>query len=51
MVKDCPQLADFFHKLVLTVSKFSFQLQQDDSLVLDPNFNVHPYEGKDEKNI
>ncbi|XP_072044367.1 CDP-diacylglycerol--glycerol-3-phosphate 3-phosphatidyltransferase, mitochondrial-like [Amphiura filiformis] len=45
MVKDCPQLADFFHKLVTTVSTFSFQLQQDDSLVLDPEFNVHPYEG------
>ena len=45
MIKDCPELANFFHKLVTTVSKFSFQLQSDNTLLVDPEFNIHPFEG------
>ncbi|XP_022084996.1 CDP-diacylglycerol--glycerol-3-phosphate 3-phosphatidyltransferase, mitochondrial-like [Acanthaster planci] len=50
MLEDCPRLADFFQELVSTVSSFSFQLNPDDSLTLDPEVGIHPYEG-DELNF
>ena len=45
MLEDCPRVADFFQELVSTVSSFSFQLNPDDTLTLDPEVNIHPYEG------
>ena len=41
----CTELADFFTDLVKTVSSFSFQLKEDNSTILHPECNVHPYEG------
>ncbi|XP_033629927.1 CDP-diacylglycerol--glycerol-3-phosphate 3-phosphatidyltransferase, mitochondrial-like [Asterias rubens] len=49
MLEDCPHLADFFNELVATVSSFSFQLNPDDTLTLDPEFNIHPFEGEKNK--
>ncbi|CAN7939776.1 unnamed protein product, partial [Ixodes hexagonus] len=42
---DCSQLADYFARLVATVSSFSLQLSGDDSVALGHAFPVHPYEG------
>ncbi|XP_023211787.1 CDP-diacylglycerol--glycerol-3-phosphate 3-phosphatidyltransferase, mitochondrial-like, partial [Centruroides sculpturatus] len=44
--ENCPHLADYFDNLVNTVSTFSFQLRQDNSIVLHQNWSIHPYEGK-----
>jgi len=44
VVEDCPKLADFYDKLVETVSQFSFQLNGRNQLQLDRNCQHHPYE-------
>lgn len=43
MFKDCAEICNYFHDLVKTVSKFSFQLTPDDQVNLHPDFNIHPY--------
>lgn len=43
--ENCSNLADYFDSLVNTVSTFSFQLRQDNSIVLHQNWSIHPYEG------
>lgn len=43
--EDCKELCDYFDELVQTVSKFSFQLQADDTLKTHPDFPYHPYKG------
>lgn len=40
---DCPHLADYFARVVQTVSSFSLQLQADDSVTVHPGFNIHPF--------
>lgn len=45
LIKNSPELANFFHHLVRAVSGLSFQLQMDDTLLLAPELNSHPYEG------
>ncbi|XP_069940156.1 CDP-diacylglycerol--glycerol-3-phosphate 3-phosphatidyltransferase, mitochondrial isoform X3 [Cherax quadricarinatus] len=42
---DCPQLADFYHKIIDTVSKFSLQLQTDNTTTVLPDTIVHPFMG------
>lgn len=43
--RDCSQLADYFARLVATVSSFSLQLHADNSVALGRDFPVHPYKG------
>lgn len=43
VVEDCKELVDFYDRLVETVSQFSFQLDSNNSLHMDPNFPHHPY--------
>lgn len=42
---NCPDLADFYHRLIKTVSKFSLQLQKDNSTNMLPDVQVHPFLG------
>jgi len=44
IVEDCKNLADFYDRLIETVSQFSFQLNGSNELELDPNCKFHPYE-------
>lgn len=41
-IANTPEIADYFHGLVSTVSEFSQQLQTDDSTVKHENFPFHP---------
>ncbi|XP_074648127.1 CDP-diacylglycerol--glycerol-3-phosphate 3-phosphatidyltransferase, mitochondrial-like [Tubulanus polymorphus] len=43
LIKDCPQLADFFHGLVDTVSSMSFRVLPDNSEVMFDPTMPHPY--------
>ncbi|ESP04009.1 hypothetical protein LOTGIDRAFT_185397 [Lottia gigantea] len=45
LFNNCPDLADFFDNLVQTISKFSFQLQSDNTVTLHPQWKLHPYKG------
>ena len=47
LIKDAPQLANFFHHLVRTVSGFSFKLQPDGDVKLDESLRSHPYKSWD----
>ncbi|XP_045623939.1 CDP-diacylglycerol--glycerol-3-phosphate 3-phosphatidyltransferase, mitochondrial isoform X2 [Procambarus clarkii] len=42
---DCPDLADFYHKIIGTVSKFSLQLQMDNTTSVLSETQVHPFLG------
>ncbi|KAK3590846.1 hypothetical protein CHS0354_024584 [Potamilus streckersoni] len=44
----CPELADYFSQLVQTVSLFSLQLQQDNTLTLTSGWDIHPFEDSDD---
>lgn len=46
-IKNCPQLANFFHGLISTVQAFSLELQPDNTTKMGENFPVHPTEGFD----
>lgn len=43
--RNCPRLADYFARVVQTVSSFSLQLQGDNSVSVHPTFNIHPFKG------
>ncbi|XP_050391449.1 CDP-diacylglycerol--glycerol-3-phosphate 3-phosphatidyltransferase, mitochondrial [Patella vulgata] len=43
LFNECGDLADFFDKMIQTVSKFSFQLKPDNSVTLHPNWSLHPF--------
>lgn len=45
MLKEAPGLADFFSRLVRAVASFSFQLSPDQTLKLNEDLKVHPFEG------
>ncbi|XP_006816893.2 CDP-diacylglycerol--glycerol-3-phosphate 3-phosphatidyltransferase, mitochondrial-like [Saccoglossus kowalevskii] len=45
LLEDCPQVANFFTQLVSTVSGFSFQLHEDDSVSMKEDFGIHPFTG------
>ncbi|XP_071525581.1 CDP-diacylglycerol--glycerol-3-phosphate 3-phosphatidyltransferase, mitochondrial isoform X2 [Panulirus ornatus] len=42
---DCPELANFYHSIIDIVSKFSLQLQKDDSTSMLPEIQSHPFLG------
>ncbi|CAL4202519.1 unnamed protein product, partial [Meganyctiphanes norvegica] len=42
---DCPDLADFYHRIIDTVGKYSLQLQDDNSTQMEKGTGVHPFEG------
>ncbi len=44
IIEDCKELVDFFDQLVETVCQFSFQMNENNKLNLNPNFPHHPYE-------
>ena len=46
-IKNCPQLANYFHGLVSTVRSFSLHLQPDNSTKMSEDFPVYPTEGLD----
>ena len=46
-IKNCPQLANYFHGLVSTVRSFSLHLQPDNSTKMSKDFPVYPTEGLD----
>ena len=46
-IKNCSQLANFFHNLVSTVRAFSLQLQPDNTTKMGENFPLHPTKGFD----
>ena len=46
-IRNCPQLANYFHGLVSTVSSFSFHLQPDNTTKMSEGFPVHPTKGFD----
>ena len=41
--EDCPELSNYYDELVKRVSSFSFQLNEDNRVILNPVFNMHPY--------
>ena len=43
VIEDCRELVDFYDRLVETVCQFSFQLDSNNCLHMDPNFPHHPY--------
>ena len=45
LIRDCPELANFFHDIVDAVSSFSFELDVTDHLHKPPDIE-HPFEGK-----
>lgn len=45
LIKDCPELANFFEGLVFGVSAASFDLEADDSIRLSSEDAAHPYIG------
>ena len=47
VLRDCPEIADHFTRLVSAVSSVSFQLNKDQTFSLSPDFNIHPYLGND----
>ena len=47
LLRDCPELADFFHNLVTSVSDVSFRLQTDDTVELAPGLQNHPFQDSD----
>ena len=47
MIEDNRELANFFQDLVKVVSKYSLQLQPDDTTKMLENVTVHPYENND----
>ncbi|KAL9955415.1 hypothetical protein ACROYT_G036737 [Oculina patagonica] len=46
-IRNCPQLANYFHGLVSTVRSFSFHLQPDNTTKMSESFPVHPTKGFD----
>ncbi|XP_068249659.1 CDP-diacylglycerol--glycerol-3-phosphate 3-phosphatidyltransferase, mitochondrial [Palaemon carinicauda] len=44
-IENCPALADFYHRLIGAVSRFSLQLQKDNSTNMLPDVQVHPFLG------
>ncbi|CEF69300.1 CDP-diacylglycerol--glycerol-3-phosphate 3-phosphatidyltransferase, mitochondrial [Strongyloides ratti] len=45
LIKNCPQLAEYFDDLVQAVGTCSFKVQADGNLKLDNNCLVHPFDG------
>uniref|UniRef100_A0A0K0F1Y3 CDP-diacylglycerol--glycerol-3-phosphate 3-phosphatidyltransferase n=1 Tax=Strongyloides venezuelensis TaxID=75913 RepID=A0A0K0F1Y3_STRVS len=45
LIKNCPQLAEYFTDLVEAVGTSSFKVQSDGKLKLDDNCLIHPFEG------
>ncbi|XP_063961961.1 CDP-diacylglycerol--glycerol-3-phosphate 3-phosphatidyltransferase, mitochondrial-like [Lytechinus pictus] len=45
LIRNCPELVNFFNKLVLAVGSLSFQLHPDNSLSLYSANSIHPFEG------
>uniref|UniRef100_A0A913HCJ9 CDP-diacylglycerol--glycerol-3-phosphate 3-phosphatidyltransferase n=1 Tax=Strongyloides stercoralis TaxID=6248 RepID=A0A913HCJ9_STRER len=45
LIKNCPQLAEYFDDLVEAVGTCSFKVQTDGKLKLDENCLVHPFDG------
>ena len=43
VIENCPDLANFYHRLIATVSKFSLQLEKDNSTNMLPDVKVHPF--------
>ncbi|XP_005989149.1 CDP-diacylglycerol--glycerol-3-phosphate 3-phosphatidyltransferase, mitochondrial isoform X2 [Latimeria chalumnae] len=48
LLRQCPEIADFFTELVEVVGDISLQLCQDDTVVMKEGM-VHPYQGKRSK--
>ncbi|XP_064644012.1 CDP-diacylglycerol--glycerol-3-phosphate 3-phosphatidyltransferase, mitochondrial-like isoform X2 [Lineus longissimus] len=46
LIRDCPELANFFHGIVDCISSISFQVDQDNKLHLHEDMD-HPFEGPD----
>ena len=46
-IRNCPQLANYFHGLVSTVRSFSLHLQPDNTTKLSADFPAHPTKGLD----
>lgn len=44
-IENCPALADFYHRLIGAVSRYSLQLHKDNSTNMLPDVNVHPFLG------
>ncbi|XP_064089434.1 CDP-diacylglycerol--glycerol-3-phosphate 3-phosphatidyltransferase, mitochondrial-like isoform X2 [Macrobrachium nipponense] len=44
-IENCPALADFYHRLIGAVSRYSLQLHEDNSTNMLPDVNVHPFLG------
>lgn len=47
MLRDSPEIADFFTELVDAIGDVSLQLQQDDTVQMMEGM-VHPYQGRRE---
>ncbi|EDV27697.1 CDP-diacylglycerol--glycerol-3-phosphate 3-phosphatidyltransferase, mitochondrial [Trichoplax sp. H2] len=47
VIEDNPEFANFFQDLITVVSKYSLQLQPDDTTKMLEDINVHPYENND----
>ena len=45
MLSDCPELADFFDRLVSAVQRYSFHLRPDDTVQLADGVTSHPFAG------
>nr|CAG4641823.1 EOG090X08SX [Eurycercus lamellatus] len=43
LIEDCKDLANFYNELVETVCQFSFRLDGNNDLYMDPNFPHHPF--------
>lgn len=41
--ENCPALANFYHCLIETVSKFSFLLHKDNTIAMPQESTVHPF--------
>ena len=46
-IRNCPQLANYFHGLVSTVRSFSLHLQPDNTTKMSEDFPIHPAKGFD----
>nr|XP_027227603.1 CDP-diacylglycerol--glycerol-3-phosphate 3-phosphatidyltransferase, mitochondrial-like [Penaeus vannamei] len=47
--ENCPALANFYHCLIETVSKFSFLLHKDNTIAMPQESTVHPFLGNYKK--
>lgn len=44
--RNCPALADYFHRLILAVSSVSFVVDGDNNYDMHEDCDVHPFRGK-----